>query len=156
MRRKGRVTAALALAAAMCALSNPAASANSPAQHSVEDVTGDVLDCGSAQYTITSGSIKAVFHEGTSASGNANFTGTITTQAIVARDAADNLYSIRGTEWFGSTDNAQQGTFQATFTGQLQVVAKGSGRVDSVKVTQHITFVNGNVKEFDFGTCVAP
>jgi len=156
MRRAGRVTAALASAAAMCALWTPAASANSPAQHSVEDVTGDVLDCGSAQYTITSGSIKLVFHEGTSASGNANFTGTITTQAIVAEDAAGNIYSIRGTEWFGATDNAQQGTFQATFTGQLQVVAKGSGRVDSVKVTQHITLVNGNVKEFDFGTCVAP
>jgi hypothetical protein len=150
------VTAALASAAAMCAFWTPAASASSAAQHSIEDVTGDVLDCGSTQYTITSGSIKTVFHEGTSASGNTNFTGTITTQAIVARDAAGNIYSIRGTEWFGSTDNAQQGTFQATFTGQLQVVAKGSGRVDSVKVTQHITLENGNVKEFDFGTCVAP
>jgi hypothetical protein len=154
--RKGRVTTALVSAAAMCALWTPTAYANSPAQHDVQDVTGDVLDCGSAQYTITSGSIKTVFHEGTSASGNLNFTGTVTAQAIVARDAAGNIYSIRGTEWFGSTENAQQGTFQATFTGQLQVVAKGSGRVDRVKVTEHITVVNGNIKEFDFGTCVAP
>jgi hypothetical protein len=156
MRRAGRVTTALASAAAMCAFWAPTAFANSPAQHSVENVTGEVLDCGSAQYTITSGSVKTVFHEGTSASGNTNFTGTITTQGIVAEDAAGTQYSIRGTEWFGATDNAQQGTFQATFTGQLQVVAAGAGRVDSVRVVQHITFVNGNVKEFDFGTCVAP
>lgn len=151
-----RVTAVLGSAAAVFAFSIPAASANSPAQHSVENVTGDVLDCGSAVYTITSGSIKLVLHEGTSASGNTNFTGTITTQAVVAEDAAGNVYSIRGTEWFGATDNAQQGTFQATFTGKLQVVAKGSGQVDNVNVMQHITVVNGNVKEFDFGTCVAP
>ncbi len=151
-----RVTAVLGSAAAVCAFSIPAASANSPAQHSVENVAGDVLDCGSVAYTITSGSIKLVFHEGTSASGNTNFTGTVTTQAVVAKDQAGNVYSIRGTEWFGATDNAQQGTFQATFTAQLQVVAKGSGRVDNVKVMEHITFVNGNVKEFDFGTCVAP
>jgi hypothetical protein len=140
----------------MCAVSIPAASASSPAQHFVEDVTGDVLECESATYTITSGSIKIVSHEGTTPSGNTNFTVTITTQRVVAVDEAGNVYSIRGTEWFGATENAQQGTFQATFTGQLQVVAQGSGRVDNVKVTEHITFVNGNVKEFNFGTCDAP
>jgi hypothetical protein len=156
MRRVGRLTAVLATAAAMGAISMPAALANSPAEHFEEDATGEVLDCGSAAYTITSGAIKIVFHEGTSASGNTNFTGTITTQHVAAVDEAGNVYSIRGTEWFGATENAQQGTFQATFTGQLQVIAKGSGRVDNVKVTEHITFVNGNVKEFDFGTCVAP
>jgi hypothetical protein len=156
MRRMGRLLTAVLASAAMCAVSMPAALANSPAEHFEEDATGEVLDCGSAVYTITSGAIKIVFHEGTSASGNTNFTGTITTQHVVAVDAAGNVYSIRGTEWFGATENAQQGTFQATFTGQLQVIAKGSGRVDNVKVTEHITFVNGNVKEFDFGTCVAP
>jgi hypothetical protein len=122
----------------------------------VQDATGDILDCGSATYTITSGSIKLVLHQGTSASGNTSFTGTVTTQAVVAEDEAGNVYGIRGTEWFGATDHAQQGTFQATFTAQLQVVAKGSGRVDNVKVMEHITFLNDNVKEFDFGTCVAP
>jgi len=151
----GHLMAVLASAAAMCAVSLPAASA-SPAQHFVEDVTGDVLECDSATYTITSGSIKIVSHEGTTPSGNTNFTVTITTQRVVAVDEAGNVYSIRGTEWFGATENAQQGTFQATFTGQLQVVARGSGRVDNVKVMEHITFVNGNIKEFDFGTCVAP
>ena len=156
MRRVGRLTTVLAAAVAVCAMWLPAAWADSPAQHFEEDVTGDVLDCGAATYTITSGSVKIVSHEGTSASGNTNFTGTVTTHQVVAVDDAGNVYSIRGAEWFGATENAQQGTFQATFTGKLQVVARGSGSVDSVNVTQHITSVNGNVKEFDFGTCVAP
>ena len=30
------------------------------------------------------------------------------------------------------------------------MVAQGSGTVDNVNVTQHITAVNGNIKEFDF------
>ena len=86
-----------------------------------------------------------------------NFTGTVTLQKVVAEDAAGYVYNIRGADWFGATENAQQGgTFRATFTGKLQVVAQGSGTVDSVNVTEHITSVNGNVKEFDFGTCVAP
>jgi hypothetical protein len=96
------------------------------------------------------------FHEGGSASGSTNFTGTVTLQHVVAEDAAGNVYNIRGAEWFGSTENAQQGTFQATFTGKLQVVAQGSGTVDNVNVTQHITVVNGNIKDFDVGTYVAP
>ena len=41
-------------------------------------------------------------------------------------------------------------------TGKLQVVSQGSGTVDSVNVTFHVTGVNGNVKAFDFGTCEEP
>jgi hypothetical protein len=155
MRRVGRLTAALASASAMCMVWMPAATAG-PAEHFVQDGTGLVIDCGSRTYTITSGSIMIVFHEGTTASGNTNSTATVTTQSVLMKDAAGNVYSLRGTEWFGFTTNAQQGTFVATSTGQLQVVARGSGTVDNVKVVEHITFVNGNVKEFDFGTCVAP
>jgi hypothetical protein len=155
MRRVGRVMTALAAAGALSAVAVPASAA--PATHDQQDITGEVLDCGPTSYTVTSGSIKLVFHEGASASGNTNFTGTVTLQEVVAEDAAGNVYNIRGAEWFGSTENAQQGgTFQATFTGKLQVVAQGSGTVDSVNVTEHITSVNGNIKEFDFGTCVAP
>jgi len=155
MRRVGRLTTVLASAVALCGIWLSAAWA-SAAQHSEDDVAGDVLACDSATYTIISGSIKVVLHEGTSASGNTNFTGTVTTQHVVAVDEAGNVFSIRGAEWFGATSNAQQGTFEATFTGKLQVVAGGSGSVDNVNVTQHITFVNGNIKEFDFGSCVAP
>jgi hypothetical protein len=156
MTRAGRVTTALAAVAAAWAMTMTQAAA-AAAVHDVEDITGEVLTCGATSYTITSGSIRLVFHEGASASGNTNFTGTVTLQGVTAVDAAGNVYSIRGAEWFGATENAQQGgTFQATFTGKLQVVAQGSGQVDSVNVVEHITSVSGNIKEFDFGTCVAP
>lgn len=83
--------------------------ANAPAVHFVEDVTGDTLVCESTTYTITSGSIKIVTHEGEAASGNANFTVTLTPQHVVAEDLAGNVYSLRGAFWFGGAFNAQQG-----------------------------------------------
>jgi hypothetical protein len=155
MKRAGRMAAALALGA-LCAMGVPTISAASPAVHSEEDVTGDVLVCETATYTIISGTIKIAFHEGESASGNANVTGTLTPQDVIAVDEDGNLYRLRGAFWFGATGNAQQGTFQATDTGKLQVIAQGSGTVDSVNETFHITVVNGNLKEFDFGTCQEP
>jgi hypothetical protein len=134
------------------------AAAGSPAQHAVEDVTGDQIVCESTTYTITSGTIKVTIHEGMSASGNQNVTGTLTPQAVVATDEAGNVYSLRGAFWFGGAVNAQQGTMVFTDTGKLQVVSPGSGTVDSVNVTSHITLVNGTVNEFefDFGTCAEP
>jgi hypothetical protein len=132
--------------------------ASGPAQHAVEDVTGDTIVCESTTYTVTSGTVLVTIHEGTSASGNENITGTITPQDVVAVDEAGNVYSLRGAFWFGGAFNAQQGTFVFTDTGKLQVVSQGSGTVDSVNVTSHITLVNGIVTEFefDFGTCEEP
>jgi hypothetical protein len=156
MKRAAGVAATFAIALAMAG-AGPAL-ANSPAQHAVEDVTGDVLVCESTTYTITSGTIKITIHEGTSTSGNENVTGTLTPQAVVATDDEGNLYSLRGAFWFGGAVNAQQGTAVFTDTGKLQVVSQGFGTVDSVNVTSHVTFVNGNVQEFefDFGTCEEP
>jgi len=98
-----------------------------PAVHTVEDVTGDVLVCGSTTYTITSGTIKFTSHEGVSASGNENFTGTITPQKVVATDGEGNVYSLRGAFWFGAAVNAQQETVVSTSTAKLQVVSQGTG-----------------------------
>src|SRR5215204_734476 len=75
MRRAAGAAGALAVGVVMMSAA-PAVAA--PAVHTVEDVTGDVLVCGSTTYTITSGTIKFTSHEGVSASGNENFTGTIT------------------------------------------------------------------------------
>ena len=147
----------LASAVALAGLTVPAY-ANSAATIVVEDVTGDTLVCESTTYTVTSGSIQIVIHEGEAASGNQNFTGTITPQDVVAEDPAGNVYSLRGALWFGGAFNAQQGTMVFTDTGKLQIVSRGTGTVDSVNVTSHVTFVNGNAKEFefDFGTCAEP
>jgi hypothetical protein len=156
MRRAAGVATALAFGAALMGLGAVPAMAGSPAQHMVEDVTGDQLVCEATTYTITSGTVKVTMHEGTSTSGNMNFTGTLTPQHVVATDEAGNVYSLRGAFWFGGAINAQQGTAVFTDTGKLQVVSQGTGTVDSVNLTSHFTFVNGNLKEFDFGTCQEP
>ncbi len=155
MRRSAGAAGALAVGVAMTMMSAAPAVAG-PAVHMVEDVTGDVIVCESTTYTITSGTIKFTLHEGTSASGNENFTGTITPQKVVATDGEGNVYSLRGAFWFGAAVNAQQETVVSTNTAKLQVVSQGTGSVDSVNLTAHFTLVNGNVKEFDFGTCEQP
>jgi hypothetical protein len=93
MRRATRRGLALASIAVSAGLAVPAYAA--PAQHSVADVTGDTISCGSTTYTITSGSIRIVEHADESASGNANFTVTLTPQHVVAEDADENVYSVR-------------------------------------------------------------
>jgi hypothetical protein len=145
----------VASAAALAGLTAPAY-ASSPAVHSVEDLTGETLVCESMTYTVTSGSIRIVFHEGAAASGNGNVTGTTTLQSVVAEDPAGNVYSLVGAFWFGGAFNAQQGTTVFTDTGKLQVISQSSGTVDSVNVTFHVTDVNGQVTAFDFGTCEEP
>src|SRR5215204_2266111 len=62
------------------------AGANQPAEHFTQDVTGDTLQCGDTTYTIVSGEIAIVMHEGQSASGNTNLTGTITPRNVVLQD----------------------------------------------------------------------
>ena len=128
------------------------------AEHSVEDVTGDTFQCGAAVYTVTSGTISIVVHEGAAASGNQNFTVTITPRKVMAVDEAGNQYSIVGAIWFGGTINANTGGEQFTDTEKFQIVSKGGGIVDSVNLTFHVTAQPNNfvVKDFDFGTCAPP
>jgi hypothetical protein len=125
-----------------------------PAQHFEESVVGDVFDCGDNVYTVTSGTLKSVFHEGTTPTGNTNFTGTLTPKHVVLEDEAGNQYRLSGAVWFGETSNAQQGSLQGTFTAYLNILSQGGGVVDRVAVTAH--FNDGNEFEFDKGTCVLP
>src|SRR5262245_19071788 len=127
----------------------------SPAVHSEEDVTGTVFTCSDATYTIVSGSIRLVFHEGVTASGNMNVTGTITPQQVVARDEAGNLYDIVGAGWFGGSLNARTGGGAFTDIEKFQIVQQGGGAVGSVNLTTHIS-PNGDFNSFDFGNCVPP
>jgi hypothetical protein len=156
MRRALRRGLALASMAAVAGLAVPAHAA--PAQHFVEDVTGDTFVCESTTYTVTSGSIKIVEHEGASGTGNLNFTGTVTPQNVVAEDTDGNEVNVRGAFWFGGTFNVQRQTEQFWSTGKLQLVGE-TGTVDSVNVTFFIQVVGGevtNIKDFDFGTCEEP
>jgi hypothetical protein len=126
-----------------------------PAIHFTEDVTGSAILCGDTTYHAVFGELAFTLHEGQSASGNQNFTVTIVPRNVVLQDEAGNLYSLRGTEWAGSTGNANTGGFQSTFTGKFQIVSQGGGTVDSVNAVFHVS-PNENLFEFDFGTCVAP
>jgi len=137
-----------------CAAVSPA-SANAPAQHFTEDVTGDEIVCGSTVYTITSGVIAFTVHEGESASGNTNFTVTIVPRDVVLEDAAGSVFSIHGAEWIGGTENAQQGTFQFTDTDFFTIVSSGGGVVGTVRVVFHIS-PNGKIVDLNFGTCEPP
>jgi hypothetical protein len=151
--------AALAfLAVGVLAIGAAPAVASGPAIHFTVPVTGDVIVCDTETYTITSGEIKFVIHEGAAAQGNENFTATITPVKVVAEDESGNEYSVVGAFWFGGTFNANTGGFQETFTGKIQIVRKGGGTADSVNITFHITAQPNNffVNEFDFGTCEEP
>jgi hypothetical protein len=143
------------VAAAMASvllLGASSALANQPAMHFTQDVTGDTLQCGDTTYTIVSGEVAVVMHEGQSASGNTNFTGTITPRNVVLQDQDGNLYSLSGAIWFGATFNANTGGFQATSTDKFQIVSQGGGTVDSVNAVEHVS-PNGKEFLFDFGTC---
>jgi len=154
-----KAAAALASAATVLGVWGAPAMASQPAIHFSEDVTGDTFACETTTYTVTSGMIRTVIHEGASRSGNTNFTGTITLQNVVAEDTSGDVFSIRGAVWFGGTTNAQQGSEQFSSTNKLQIIAQGGGKADSVNLTFHVNVVNGqatNVKEFDFGSCEEP
>jgi hypothetical protein len=152
-----RIVLLLSSAGLLLALTGSAL-ASQPAMRFTEDVTGDTFQCDTAVYTVTSGTVSIVIHEGASASGNTNFTATITPRKVMAVDEAGNQYSIVGAIWFGGTVNANTGGEQFTDTEKFQIVSKGGGTVDSVNLTFHVTAQPNNivVKDFDFGTCAAP
>lgn len=145
--------AGVALGTSLALAASPALAAG--AIHEEESVVGDVFECATTTYTVTSGTLKAVFHEGESASGNFNFTGTLTPQHVTLADEDGNSYRLAGAVWFGATGNAQQETGQETFTAHLNILAAGGGVVDTLSQTGHFDF-EGDGFFFDKGTCELP
>lgn len=154
--RRHLVLLLLALAAVMAV--STSAFADGPAMRFTEDVTGDVFVCDDADYTITSGEIQLVIHEGASAQGNTNFTVTLTPRKVVATDGSGNQVSIAGAFWVGGTFNANTGGEVFTLTDKFQLVSKGGGTVGSVNATVHVTAQPNNfvIKDFNFGSCSSP
>jgi hypothetical protein len=142
----------VAVATASLLLFGVSAAVAAPAVHLTQDVPGDPLQCGDTTYTPVSGELAIVIHEGQSASGNTNFTTTITPRNVVLQDQDGNLYSLHGAIWFGETSNANTGGFQATSTDKFQIVSQGGGTVDSVNAVEHVS-PNGKEFFFNFGTC---
>jgi hypothetical protein len=146
---KRLLVGAIAAAALLVGLI-PAACANDPAIHDEFSVVGDVFDCGDAVYTVTSGTVKSVEHVTEAANGNTSITGTSTPQGVVATDGTS-TFRIVGAVWFGASFNVNTGTGPQTFTAKLQIIGAG-GKADSVNLTFHVS-PNGDVNEFDFGSC---
>jgi hypothetical protein len=137
-----------------------AAAANQPAVVETVPVAGEQFVCEDATYTLVSGEIHFIVHEGESASGNQNFTLTIAPQNVLAESStSEGTFRIVGAFWVGSTFNAKKGTFQFTLTDHFQIIDQSGGTVGDVQVTSHVTFVPPDtiiVKDFNFGTCSSP
>jgi hypothetical protein len=136
------------------------AAADGPALTETVSVVGDQFVCEDATYTIVSGEAHFTLHEGESASGNQNFTITISARNIEAvSSATGDTVRIAGAFWAGFTANAKTGGFQATTTDHFQIVSEGGGTIGDVQVTSHITFRPPDklvIKDFNFGTCSSP
>jgi hypothetical protein len=148
-----------ALIAMGLVLAPGAAMANQPAVTETIPVAGEQFVCEDATYTLVSGDIRFVVHEGQSASGNRNFTLTISPSNVLAENEDGETFRLAGAFWVGDTFNAKKGTFQFTVTDHFQIIDQGGGTVGDVQVTSHVTFVPPdriNVKDFNFGTCSSP
>jgi len=132
--------------------------ADGPAERFTVPVTGDQFVCDDAVYTITSGEVQIVVHEGSAAQGNQNFTFTLTPRKVVAEDELGNVVSIVGATWAGGAFNANTGGEVFTVTDKFQLVSKGSGTVGNVNATFHITAQPNNfvIKDFNLGNCSVP
>jgi|SRR5215211_611764 len=153
-----RRTVGLLIVVVAVVASATAALASGPAEKVIVPVTGDQFVCDNALYTITSGEIQIVEHEGSAAQGNANFTFTVTPRKVVAEDELGNVVSIVGAEWGGGAINVNTGGEVFTFTDKFQLVSQGGGTVGNVNVTFHVTAQPNNfvLNEFDFGNCSTP
>ncbi len=148
------IAVAVSMGGALAAAVSFAGPASAAAQHSSFPVAGAQLFCTNTTYTLTGGSVNAVFNMTTSANGAVHITGTDTANHITAVDPSGNTYRVVGADWFGGTFPAGQGgTF--TDTNEFQVIAANGGVVDSVRVIEHLS-PNGQTISFDFGTCAPP
>jgi hypothetical protein len=116
--------------------------------HDSFDVTGTVFPCPTHTYTVTSGAIKEVMHESADASGTTHFTVTDTADHVSLVDEDGNVYSLRGTIWFGGRNDEI-----LTATHMFNIVGRG-GVSDSIRLVER--FRNGQLISRDFGSCELP
>jgi hypothetical protein len=128
------------------------AAASQPAIRITQPAPSDPLQCGDTTYIPISGELATVVHEGQSASGNTNYTITVTPLHVVLQDQYGNRYAVAGAMWFGITVNADTGGAQGTSTDKFQILSRSGGTVDSVNGVEHIS-PNGKEFSFNFGTC---
>jgi hypothetical protein len=141
--------ALLAIAALVVA---PGAALAAGATHEEFSIAGEVSACPNATYTVQSGTIKSVLQEVQSQSGNRLFTVTETPQHVVIVDEQGATYTMRGAIWFGGVTIDNTGAELITATHNLEVIARGGGVADSIRLVER--FRNGELISHEFGTCL--
>jgi hypothetical protein len=152
---------ALAAAAAACAFGLTAGTAGAAAitfhDHETVPVAGDVFSCVGGDLTVTAGTISLVNQGAIDAQGKLHVTGTIVPHNVTLQDAAGNIYTISGADWFGFTSSDPEGNdiVVATDTEHFVIHTASGGVYAKVQVVEHLS-PNGKVVSFDFGSCEAP
>ena len=130
----------------------PAAAKAAGATHDEFSIAGEVSVCPNATYTIQSGTIKSVLQEVQSQSGNRMFTMTETPHHVVIVDQEGATYTMRGAIWFGGVTIDNTGAELITATHNLEIIARGGGVADSVRLVERLR--NGEFISHEFGTCL--
>jgi hypothetical protein len=121
------------------------------ASHDEFSIVGEVAACPTRTYTVVSGTINEVTQTNLTPSGNQMFTITDTPQHVVLLDQTGATYTLRGATWFGGVTNDNTGAQVLTATHNLEVVARGGGVIDTIRLIER--FRNGELISHEFGTC---
>ena len=147
-----KVYVLLALVLAAAAAAYPASGA--PAEHFTEDVTGDVFglrqrhlhgDLWRSREHVPFRRERVREHE---------LHGNPRRPACRTRGCGGERLLASGRSLVREHSNAQQGTSQGTFTAFLNIISKGGGVVDTVRMVGHFG-ANGEFS-IDSGSCVLP
>jgi hypothetical protein len=142
------------LIASATVATDPSLAFASGATHDEFNITGNVLPCPEATYTVVSGTIREVSQEVESHSGNQMFTVTDVPRNVVLVDEAGVKYTLRGATWFGGVTNDNTGAEVVTATHILLIITRGGGVTDSIHLIER--FRDGVLISHEFGTCELP
>jgi hypothetical protein len=150
------VLVAVASIAVAMVVALPAGAAGGAAQVTTFDVTGATFPCSDGTtYTVTSGSVRSVFHDSFDAAGGEHVTGTISPMGVMLTDGTtDTVYRLAGASWFGGSFNAN-GQFVATDTAFFNILGPSGRPVAKVAAVEHFSSGGTNFS-FDFGQCSEP
>ena len=148
-------SAAIAVALVVALPAGAAGNAGST-QVTTFDPTGAVFSCtNGTSYTVTGGTVRAINHFSTDASGGGHVTGTISPIGVTLTDGTTNtVYRLAGASWFGGNFDAS-GNFVTTDTSFFNILGPSGGPVAKVAMVEHSSSGGANWS-FDFGQCTTP
>jgi hypothetical protein len=132
-----------------------AAPTTSETIHVTQDVTGQVFTCAGGDLTIDSGMISMVQHDNVDAQGVFHITATITPKDVLLSDAAGNVYTISGSQWFGGKALSEDEPILFTDTEHFVIHSASGGVYAKVQAVSHFS-ESGASFTFDKGSCETP